>query len=115
MSAGDPDFRRWWSEHDVYQPEYGSKRYHHPLAGDRTLGFEALHPHGRPRPDTRPLHRRTRIAIRERPAHAHRPDRPDLRPHSHGQDPGRCGPGRGRGLRPPAAGRARQEGGTRGR
>ncbi|MFE2875154.1 helix-turn-helix domain-containing protein [Streptomyces roseus] len=48
LSAGDRDFRRRWSEHDVYQPEYGSKRYHHPLAGDLTLGFEALTPIGDP-------------------------------------------------------------------
>ncbi|MFB7260755.1 helix-turn-helix domain-containing protein [Streptomyces nojiriensis] len=46
LSAGDRDFRRWWSEHDVYQPKYGSKRYHHPLAGDLTLGFEAFTPVG---------------------------------------------------------------------
>ncbi|MCX4804713.1 helix-turn-helix transcriptional regulator [Streptomyces sp. NBC_01214] len=48
LSAGDRDFRRWWSEHDVYQPKYGSKRYHHPLAGDLTLGFEAFTPIGEP-------------------------------------------------------------------
>ncbi|MER6320070.1 helix-turn-helix transcriptional regulator [Streptomyces sp. NPDC001581] len=48
LSAGDGDFRRWWSEHDVYQPEYGSKRYHHPFAGDLTLGFEAFRPVGEP-------------------------------------------------------------------
>ncbi|MER6251841.1 helix-turn-helix transcriptional regulator [Streptomyces sp. NPDC001584] len=46
LSDGGPDFRRWWSEHDVYQPQYGSKRYHHPLAGDLTLGFEAFTPTG---------------------------------------------------------------------
>ncbi|GHI66196.1 transcriptional regulator [Streptomyces nojiriensis] len=48
LSASDPDFRRWWSEHDVYQPKYGSKRYRHPLAGDLTLAFEALTPIGDP-------------------------------------------------------------------
>ncbi|MFF4449998.1 helix-turn-helix domain-containing protein [Streptomyces sp. NPDC001502] len=48
LSVSDPDFRRWWAEHDVYQPEYGSKRYHHPLAGDLTLGFEAFTPMGDP-------------------------------------------------------------------
>ncbi|MGW3327822.1 helix-turn-helix domain-containing protein [Streptomyces virginiae] len=48
LSAGDRDFRRWWSEHDVYQPRYGSKRYRHPFAGDLTLGFEALTPIGDP-------------------------------------------------------------------
>ncbi|MGW3321720.1 helix-turn-helix domain-containing protein [Streptomyces virginiae] len=48
LSDGDTDFRRWWSEHDVYRPEYGSKRYRHPLAGDLTLGFEAFTPMGDP-------------------------------------------------------------------
>ncbi|WP_405943140.1 helix-turn-helix domain-containing protein [Streptomyces sp. NBC_00207] len=48
LSAGDRDFRRWWSEHDVYRPQYGSKRYHHPFAGDLTLGFEAFTPIGDP-------------------------------------------------------------------
>ncbi|MFI1453976.1 helix-turn-helix domain-containing protein [Streptomyces roseus] len=46
LSAGDRDFGRWWSEHDVYQPKYGSKRYHHALAEDFTLGFEAFTPIG---------------------------------------------------------------------
>ncbi|MCX5015017.1 hypothetical protein OG765_29210 [Streptomyces sp. NBC_00555] len=32
----------------MYQPECGSKRYHHPIAGDLTLGFEALTPTGDP-------------------------------------------------------------------
>ncbi|AVH54648.1 MULTISPECIES: helix-turn-helix domain-containing protein [Streptomyces] len=48
LSVGDRDFRRWWSDHDVYQPKYGSKRYHHPLVGDLTLGFEAFKPMGDP-------------------------------------------------------------------
>ncbi|MGW9031408.1 helix-turn-helix transcriptional regulator [Streptomyces sp. NPDC055722] len=46
LSASDGDFRRWWADHDVFQPQYGSKRYHHPLVGDLTLGFEALTPAG---------------------------------------------------------------------
>ncbi|MFD6973923.1 hypothetical protein [Streptomyces sp. NPDC059949] len=46
LSAADRDFRRWWSQHDVYHPQYGSKRHHHPLAGDLTLGFEAFTPIG---------------------------------------------------------------------
>ncbi|MFF7928876.1 helix-turn-helix domain-containing protein [Streptomyces mirabilis] len=48
LSAGDRDFRRWWAEHDVHQPKHGSKRYHHPLVGDLTLGFEAFTPMGDP-------------------------------------------------------------------
>ncbi|MCX4513671.1 hypothetical protein OHA27_25780 [Streptomyces sp. NBC_01619] len=30
----------------MYQPKYGSKRYHHPLVGELTLGFEAFTPMG---------------------------------------------------------------------
>jgi transcriptional regulator with XRE-family HTH domain len=48
LSAGDPDFRRWWADHEVFLPQYGSKRYHHPLVGDLTLGFEAFTPTGDP-------------------------------------------------------------------
>ncbi|WP_326814311.1 MmyB family transcriptional regulator [Streptomyces sp. NBC_01763] len=48
LSDSDRDFRRWWADHDVYQPRYGSKRYHHPLVGDLTLGFEAFMPMGDP-------------------------------------------------------------------
>lgn len=48
LSVADRDFRRWWAEHDVYQPKYGSKRYHDPLVGDLTLGFEAFTPAGDP-------------------------------------------------------------------
>ncbi|MET8129544.1 helix-turn-helix transcriptional regulator [Streptomyces sp. NPDC005065] len=48
LSDSDRDFRRWWADHDVYQPQYGSKRYHHPLVGDLTLGFEAFMPMGDP-------------------------------------------------------------------
>ncbi|MFD8762777.1 helix-turn-helix transcriptional regulator [Streptomyces mirabilis] len=46
LSVSDTDFRRWWADHDVYLPRYGSKRYHHPLVGELTLGFEALTPTG---------------------------------------------------------------------
>ncbi|MFD4870974.1 helix-turn-helix domain-containing protein [Streptomyces sp. NPDC058412] len=48
LQVGERNMGRWWSEHDVYQPEYGSKRYHHPFAGDLTLGFEAFRPVGEP-------------------------------------------------------------------
>lgn len=48
LSDSDRDFRRWWADHDVYQPRYGSKRYHHPLVGDLTLGSEAFMPMGDP-------------------------------------------------------------------
>jgi transcriptional regulator with XRE-family HTH domain len=48
LSASDGDFRRWWADHDVYKPQHGSKRYHHPLVGDLELGFEAFTPMGDP-------------------------------------------------------------------
>lgn len=32
----------------IYQRRYGSKRYHHPLVGELTLGFEAFMPMGDP-------------------------------------------------------------------
>ncbi|MBZ9644329.1 helix-turn-helix domain-containing protein [Streptomyces sp. PSKA30] len=48
LSVSDRDLRRWWAGHDVYQPQHGSKRYHHPLVGDLTLGFEAFTPAGDP-------------------------------------------------------------------
>jgi transcriptional regulator with XRE-family HTH domain len=48
LSSIDGDFRRWWADHDVYKPQHGAKRYHHPLAGDLDLGFEAFTPVGDP-------------------------------------------------------------------
>ena len=35
-----------WADQDVYRPSYGTKRYHHPLVGELTLGFEAFTPMG---------------------------------------------------------------------
>ncbi|MER7930711.1 helix-turn-helix domain-containing protein [Streptomyces sp. NPDC096057] len=37
LSAQDPDFRTWWSEHRVNSATYGTKHYRHPLVGDLTL------------------------------------------------------------------------------
>jgi transcriptional regulator with XRE-family HTH domain len=42
LSVHDPDFRRWWADHDVKRRTYGSKRFHHPVVGDLTLQYEAL-------------------------------------------------------------------------
>jgi transcriptional regulator with XRE-family HTH domain len=42
LSLRDPDFRRWWAEHDVFQRTHGTKRYHHALVGDLVLGYEAF-------------------------------------------------------------------------
>jgi hypothetical protein len=46
LSARDPDFRRWWAEHDVYVRDHGTKRYHHPVVGELELGYEAFNPVG---------------------------------------------------------------------
>ncbi|MFD8762779.1 helix-turn-helix transcriptional regulator [Streptomyces mirabilis] len=48
LSRNDPDFRRWWADHDVFRPQHGTKRYHHPLVGELTLGYEAFTPIGDP-------------------------------------------------------------------
>ncbi|GLW09748.1 transcriptional regulator [Microtetraspora sp. NBRC 13810] len=48
LSVADPDFRRWWAEHDVFVRENGTKHYRHPLVGELTLGYEAFHPVGDP-------------------------------------------------------------------
>lgn len=42
LSLRDPDFRRWWAEHDVLQRAHGSKRYHQALVGDLVLNYEAF-------------------------------------------------------------------------
>jgi hypothetical protein len=42
LSVRDPDFRRWWADHDVFQRTHGTKRYHHALVGDLTLGYESF-------------------------------------------------------------------------
>ncbi|GAA0385914.1 transcriptional regulator [Acrocarpospora corrugata] len=48
LSLRDRDFRRWWADHDVLLRTNGTKRYHHPLVGDLTLGYEAFTPTGDP-------------------------------------------------------------------
>ncbi|GIF99054.1 transcriptional regulator [Catellatospora citrea] len=48
LSSADPDFRRWWVNHEVYLPQHGTKPYHHPLVGPLTLAFEAFTPMGDP-------------------------------------------------------------------
>jgi transcriptional regulator with XRE-family HTH domain len=42
LSLRDPDFRRWWADHDVFQRTHGTKRYHHAVVGDLVLGYEAF-------------------------------------------------------------------------
>ncbi|MFB7739745.1 transcriptional regulator [Streptomyces sp. NPDC056112] len=42
LSLRDPDFRRWWAEHDVQRRTYGAKLFHHPVVGELRLDYEAL-------------------------------------------------------------------------
>jgi transcriptional regulator with XRE-family HTH domain len=35
-------FTRLWASHDVTKYQHGAKRYHHPLVGDLTFGFESF-------------------------------------------------------------------------
>jgi transcriptional regulator with XRE-family HTH domain len=42
LSLHDPDFRRWWADHDVFQRTHGMKRFHHALIGDLVLGYETF-------------------------------------------------------------------------
>ncbi|WP_133853189.1 helix-turn-helix domain-containing protein [Labedaea rhizosphaerae] len=44
LSVHDPDFRRWWADHDVYERTHGVKHYQHPLVGELVLGYEAFTP-----------------------------------------------------------------------
>jgi transcriptional regulator with XRE-family HTH domain len=43
LSVKSDAFRRWWAEHDVKERNHGSKRYRHPLVGEITVSYEALH------------------------------------------------------------------------
>ena len=42
LSVRDPDFRRWWADHDVFQHTHGYKRLRHPVVGELTLDYESL-------------------------------------------------------------------------
>ena len=42
LSVRDPDFRRWWAEHDVFQRTHGTKEYRVPLVGDLVLSYESF-------------------------------------------------------------------------
>jgi transcriptional regulator with XRE-family HTH domain len=43
LSVKSAAFRRWWAEHDVRERTHGTKRYRHPIVGDITVSYEALH------------------------------------------------------------------------
>lgn len=42
LGERSPEFRRWWSEHRVYQRTHGTKRLRHPLVGELTISYESL-------------------------------------------------------------------------
>jgi transcriptional regulator with XRE-family HTH domain len=42
LSAGYPQFRRWWADHHVAARGTGTKQLHHPVVGDLTLDWNAV-------------------------------------------------------------------------
>jgi len=44
LSVRSNDFRTRWASHDVRRYATGTQRFHQPLVGDLTLGYEALEP-----------------------------------------------------------------------
>ncbi|WP_435158644.1 helix-turn-helix transcriptional regulator [Amycolatopsis sacchari] len=48
LSIHSPEFRMWWSDHKVHRRTTGSKGYHHPVVGELTVQYQALHPAGDP-------------------------------------------------------------------
>ncbi|SFW80105.1 hypothetical protein [Amycolatopsis australiensis] len=42
LSWRDEDFRRWWGDHRATARDRGSKVFKHPVAGELTLGWDAL-------------------------------------------------------------------------
>jgi transcriptional regulator with XRE-family HTH domain len=43
LSVQSADFRKWWADHNVRKHTTGTKRFHHPIVGDLTVGFESLY------------------------------------------------------------------------
>lgn len=42
LATRSPEFRTWWGGHTVRTHTTGSKRIHHPVVGDITVGYETL-------------------------------------------------------------------------
>lgn len=42
LATRSTEFRTWWGSHTVRTHTTGSKRIHHPVVGEMTLGFESL-------------------------------------------------------------------------
>jgi transcriptional regulator with XRE-family HTH domain len=70
LSRRDDDFRRWWTDHDVLNNTHGHQAVPPPGHRQPHPGLRGLRPRRRCGPAPRPAHRRTRLAIRARPAPA---------------------------------------------
>ncbi|MBB2936519.1 transcriptional regulator with XRE-family HTH domain [Amycolatopsis bartoniae] len=46
LSIHSEEFRRWWPDHKVHRRTTGTKAYRHPLVGELTVEYQALHPAG---------------------------------------------------------------------
>ncbi|HTF51496.1 MAG TPA: transcriptional regulator, partial [Pseudonocardia sp.] len=42
LTVKSAEFRSVWCEHRVYECTFGTKRFHHPIAGPMQLDYEAL-------------------------------------------------------------------------
>lgn len=42
LATRSTDFRTWWGGHTVRIHSTGTKRIHHPIVGDLTIGYEVL-------------------------------------------------------------------------
>ncbi|WP_193106690.1 helix-turn-helix domain-containing protein [Brachybacterium sp. FME24] len=42
LSLASPEFRSWWSQHQVHLRTHGTKRLHHPQVGEIDVQFESL-------------------------------------------------------------------------
>jgi transcriptional regulator with XRE-family HTH domain len=42
LSVRDENFRRWWASHQVAHKTFGTKHFHHPVAGDLILDWQIL-------------------------------------------------------------------------
>ncbi|WP_431038468.1 helix-turn-helix transcriptional regulator [Streptomyces sp. P6-2-1] len=48
LSVKSAEFRRWWSQHKVYQCSFGTKRLMHPLVGELHIAYETFPVPGKP-------------------------------------------------------------------
>jgi hypothetical protein len=42
LSVQDKDFGKWWGDHPVASPSMGTRRFHHPVAGELVLDLNTL-------------------------------------------------------------------------